>query len=146
MKKILLLPAITFCIFFTSCMPTAKFSTSSSFVDYTKYTTKGFFISEANSVSFEYDAIGSISTLVLSGTENKQNKKNNNAKNVSYGDGLLTTHKIIYATQQDVVDGLYNEAVKQGANGIINLKIEPYFNTLTKREGLQGSAMAIKRK
>lgn len=144
MRKTLLLMVIGCGIFFTSCVSTAQFSTSSSFVDYTKYTTKGFFISEANAVSFEYDAIGSISTLVLSGEKVKPSK---NTINAEYsGGGLLSPKNIVYATHQDVIEGLYNEAVKQGANGIINVKIEPYFNTLTKREGLQGTAMAIKRK
>lgn len=143
MKKVLLLVVIGFGMFFTGCMPTAKFGVTSNFVDYTKYTVKGFFISEANSVSFEYDAIGSISTLVLSGN---QGCKNENTKFKGGLVGDATNRDYVSATPQDVIEGLYNEAVKQGANGIINVRIEPYFNTLTKREGLQGSAMAIKRK
>ena len=36
-------------------------------IDYSKYNNKGFFITESNSVNFEYKAIGSISAKVESG-------------------------------------------------------------------------------
>ena len=126
----------------------------SEMIDYSKYAEKGFFITESNSVSFEYAAIGSISAKVESGYEiigaNKKKaveddiypKQSNINVKIKYGD-------YISATPEAAIEELYNKAIENGANGVINLRIDPittyiqqYGNIIT---GYFCTGMAIKR-
>ena len=70
--------------------------------DYSPLTSKGVFVTESNSVSFDYETIGSLYAISDGGWINK-----------TYVEPSL--------------DALYNEVLKQlaayNANGIVNLKI-----------------------
>lgn len=127
MKKALVyLSAIIFvscsAIFMTSCNM-APYVKSVGYIDYTMYDNV-FFVTESNSVSFEYKSLGSISVLVLSGYQGSQ---------------------YIRASAQDGVTALVEEAMKRTGNGILALKISPYTDYTTKQSGYFVTGMAIKK-
>lgn len=119
----------------SSCVTTYKwpYVQESSIIDYSHYAKKGFFITQANSVNFEYTPIGSISAKVEGGYEvlnidaikvsgdDIYSRKPETKIKVQYG-------KYIKATPDAAIDELYNQAVENKANGIIGLKIEPITN------------------
>lgn len=125
MKRALVLGMMVFLL--SSCMVYPKYSAKTYFTDCTKYTQDGFFITQSNSVSFDYQLIGLVNTLVLTGASE---------------DGTT----LIQASEDDVLYNLCEKSMLQKANGIIDLKITPYYDPVTKQQGLSGSAMAIKRK
>ena len=144
MKKLtaLLLVALAF----SSCR-TPFLSTSAS-IDYSKYSNKDFFITESNSVSFNYTPIASVINTQSSGYEHLV--KNGEVQYKNSYNGVKTprtTKKFVYATIEDTLDDLYNNAIKMGANGIINLKIvSEYANSKTPiLIGYSASGMAIKK-
>lgn len=94
-------------------------------LDYSEYTNKGFFLSESNSVNFEYKALGSVSAVstggyeVLSTTERKNMQDDvyisqEPSKSVKYG-------KYKSASSKDALSALCNKAMEVGANGVINI-------------------------
>ena len=98
MRKLLLLLPI---VFFTSCMIQGpQYAEYGRLVDYSGYDM---FISEATSVSFEYEPLGSVVANVESGYNKKE-----------YWE----------AKPEDALRVLVREASRKGANGIINVKIE----------------------
>ena len=99
----------------------SSYKSTSSIVKYV--TNNNFFMSESNSVSFDYQPIGSVRSLVTSGYER---------------------NKFIKVTPEEALQVLYMEAEKNGANGIINLKIEYHYSKGT-IEAVSASGMAIKR-
>ena len=90
--------------------------------DYSPLTSKGVFVTESNSVSFDYETIGSLYAISDGGWINK-----------TYVEPSL--------------DALYNEVLKQlaayNANGIVNLKIDVSGRIAdrTKRYSLEGMAI-----
>lgn len=90
--------------------------------DYSPLTSKGVFVTESNSVSFDYETIGSLYAISDGGWINK-----------------------IYV--EPSLDALYNEVLKQldayNANGIVNLKINVSGTVAdrTKRYSLEGMAI-----
>jgi uncharacterized protein YbjQ (UPF0145 family) len=99
MKKVIfiLIAAISFGL--TGCI-TKRYAEYSGTLYYDEFDD--FFITESNSVSFDYEPIGSVTAIAESG---------------------YLKRKYIRATANDALRVLYNEAEKNGANGIINLKI-----------------------
>ncbi len=83
-----------------SCSMGRQYTENAYVIDYTKY--RGIFITEANSVSFEYEPVGSIVASIGSGYDRR---------------------KYITASADDALYVLCEEARKHRANGIINLKI-----------------------
>jgi uncharacterized protein YbjQ (UPF0145 family) len=150
MKKI-----ISFCVVLllvTSCttykIPYRRYSGT---IDFSAYAQKGFFITESNSVSFSYEPLGSITSVVSSGYEilNLENLKSNDDiygsyKKIKYG-------KMIDASVNDALDELYNSALRLGADGIINFRSE-YVPSLYNKavlitpDSYVVSGMAIRRK
>ena len=149
---------------FSSCsiIPKTLYVGSVSIVDYTPYSDKGFFITESNSVSFEYTPVSSVMAVFRSGyastevvnTENKQ-PKSKHSDDVYSGQSAskrIKTGDFIESTPQSVLEELYRKSVEIGANGIINLKISSFteggIDNLGKPITLIGytaSGMAIKR-
>ncbi|MDR0681615.1 MAG: hypothetical protein LBG15_07200, partial [Dysgonamonadaceae bacterium] len=65
MKKAALVLILTV---FTSCVPGRMgYHTNTYIIDYSVFTEKGFFVSESNSVSFDYRPLGSLHVTVYSG-------------------------------------------------------------------------------
>ncbi|MEJ2884370.1 hypothetical protein [Pedobacter sp. GR22-6] len=114
--------------------------------DYSKYSDKGFFFSESNSVNFNYVPIGSVNAYNESGYEIisaiKEHKNNDDVLMTAESFHTSTRgygSKLILADRSELLDEVYKEAVNKGANGVINLK----FVFTTKSISISG--MAIKR-
>ncbi|HCJ27461.1 hypothetical protein PO397_22980 [Bacteroides ovatus] len=135
MKKVLL---FVFAIgLLTSCATSAisypepyGFST---FLDYSPLTNKGIYVTESNSVSFDYKTLGSVSATEVSGWVKKEkvlkvankNKKNNVddmyadvERNQSNGKYMRMSPSLDVAMER-----MANTLKEVDANGIINLKI-----------------------
>ncbi|NDV46626.1 hypothetical protein D0T49_06160 [Paludibacter sp. 221] len=113
MRKLLFLLFISLLLF--SCK-IVKFypETYSNALDFKSYTEKGFFITTSPSVNFDYEPIGMVSSSARSGY-NKELKENK-SKRVYFR-----------ANPSDALNELHREAIKRGANGVIDLKI--YYET-----------------
>lgn len=150
MKKLLLLWVVVL----SGCSSLKNpFILESVVIDYSKYSEKGFFISESNSVSFEYIAIGSVLSRSESGFEvvdiaEKDSKGSDGiyraekVPNIKYG-------KYREAYLVEVLDGLYERCISLGADGLIGLKTETIYTVINGKSyvtGFAASGMAIKRK
>ena len=147
MKKILLLAVAALAM--TSCSK-IPYTSTVTVIDYSYFTKKGFFITEAPSVSFDYEPVGSIMVRVESGHEvTKEEKKV--SKSILGGEIETYTTKFgkyKVATIDDALDFIYEESTKVGANGLINVKITPlstYLSGQTYVTGYIVSGMAIKK-
>jgi hypothetical protein len=145
MKKIILM--MLFCTFIIASCVSVKYPyiNESRVVDYSEYTSKGFYITEFNTVRFEYEAIGRIMVNIKSGYEvlNIEAEKKEDAYYIA-NKTKIKYGKFIYATPDDAVRELYNIAVESGANGIIDLSI----NTITINGNIVGysaTGMSIKK-
>jgi len=104
-----------------------RYTETSSILKYNEYGD--FFLSESNSVSFSYQPIGSVTSNVKTGYEGK---------------------RYIIANAEDALYVLCQEARKNGADGIINLKFT--YNWVKLKTGetalsdVSASGMAIRRR
>ncbi|MFD2962810.1 MULTISPECIES: hypothetical protein [Olivibacter] len=128
-------------------------------IDYSSYSKNGFFITESNSVNFNYSPISSLSSIFISGyaetdmaappKEIKEAKFKDDVYSGPSKTGYVKKGTYVEATEEGVIKQLYEKALEVGATGIINLKISPI--TYTTKEGnilikgYQGSGMAIKK-
>jgi len=119
MKKVLLGVLIVTALSGCRSIPYESYST---FLDYSSYTTQGFFLSESNSVSFEYKALGSLTGTVSDGDDKGEFKR---------------------AYMDDAVKVMIDKAKEVGANGIINIKYD-IINT-NDRITIIARGMAIKK-
>lgn len=149
MKKFILFVFVAVSlIIFASCMPKRAFTKVSSAVDYTKYSENGFFMTEANSVSFRYEPLGSITAIARSGYEVIGSDDSSNFQDDTYG---KPAKKVKYgeyrsAYPEDALEELYNKALEMGANGVINLKFTYLSQTNSLiPEGWMVTGMAIKK-
>lgn len=146
MKKLLILSVI--CLSLGGCkVYEPKFDLETYYLDYRPFTSDGFFITESNSVSFEYTSVGSILVESTSGYTKEKTKKVEN--NDIYGDGTYEDSKYIYrdASLYDCLEDAILQAKQLGADGIINLEMKP-INKLKKgyyADGYYITGMAIKR-
>lgn len=109
---------------FTSCFPKFEAIRRASILDYTEFTSKGFFVTESNSVSFDYEAIGSVIGENYGGYEvsSKKNKMSEDTYSrlteitVKYG-------KHIPARADVALREMILKAMEKGANGVINVRI-----------------------
>lgn len=150
MKKILFISIIA--LFLSSCVTyKPAYTRFTEGVDFSEYTRRGFFITESNSVSFNYDPVGSLSSVVRGGYEvlgtdtyRSEDEVYGTHTKVRYG-------SFIPASVDDALDELYNSARELGADGIINFKLtyhpsEYEKNVLVRHSSYVVSGMAIKRK
>ena len=125
MKKVLL--SILFVGLLTSCV-TPKLPEpygTSTILDYSPLTSKGFYVTESNSVSFDYQAIASVSATEVAGWVKKDKKQvisdGTLRKNVKPSSGkYIRVSPDINAAMDRMVEILRTV----GANGIINLNIQ----------------------
>jgi uncharacterized protein YbjQ (UPF0145 family) len=144
MKKLTALLLLALAV--SSCR--TPFLSSNASIDYTKYSERHFFFTESNSVSFDYTPIASVINTQISGYEHLFKNGVEQFKTGDYGYKVAkTTNKQKFATVESTLDDLYNNAVKMGANGVINLKIVNQYSTgkLPVVVGYSASGMAIKR-
>lgn len=116
----------------TGCatLPKWPYVQESSIIDYSEYAKKNFFITESESVNFNYTAIGSISAKVESGYEVLNAKTYQVSGDDIYTNEPQTKVKIKYgkyvkATPEAALEELYARALDSGANGIVGLDIKP---------------------
>lgn len=152
-----LIIAIFVVAFLAGCGVTKFGVYSVTAIDYDRYTKQGFFITESNSVSFEYEPVSSISALVTDGYVDTELVEKNDRVTTTrrphndnvYGTGGSSVSKknMVYVegTPDLVTDILVEEAIKMGANGIINFKYTPVNNHEGILAGYTASGMAIKR-
>lgn len=97
MSRFLLL--LTIIVSMSSCFPLEQM-TVTEIKDYSSLTDKGIFVTEANSVNFDYTPIGSVVSTTLSGIDD-------------LGRYVLNMDKAF--------DNIAEELLKKEANGLINL-------------------------
>lgn len=126
MKKLLL---FLFAVTLASCS-TLQYKATTYSIDYAKYTELGFFITESNSVSFEYIPVASVGSKIESGYTSADRDSGKN--------------QLTYATGEDALAYLVAQSQKLGANAIIGLKIvDVSINAAI--PAFTASGMAIKR-
>nr|DAW09132.1 MAG TPA: Selenium binding protein, Selenium-Binding Protein [Caudoviricetes sp.] len=106
----------------------------SSLLDYSPLTDKGIFVTESNSVSFDYEALGSVSATevggwVKKGKEPKATRESNKSRNddmyVDIDRNQYTGKYVYVAPSLDMaMERMVNTLKVVGANGIINLKVQ----------------------
>ena len=95
--------------FLSSCATTTNYSVTSSYIDYSKYTDKGFYITPFSNVNFDYTVVGDITVVVTPGYATDE--KGNFAKELKH------------VSIEDALDELYATCVKKGANGAIAMQV-----------------------
>ncbi len=149
MKFLKLITLSVLCISSVSCTP--KFSSKVYYTDYQRYSDAGFFITESNTVSFDYVPVGSVvvrqTAGVMSDTEIiSQNVPEKRGYDELYGELEKKRHSNSWKLPSDytALDAVYKVAKEQNADGIINLKITmPEVNNA---DIIELSGMLIKRK
>ena len=117
--------AILFCtamaVFLGSCGVKTPYFEYAVFADYRLLAEKGFFVTEAESVSFDYETIGFMSVQVSSGYRSITKDGKPGEKKV----GLLEekTEEYKKATLPDALEYFREKAVSTGANGAIRMDI-----------------------
>ncbi|WP_304649350.1 hypothetical protein [uncultured Duncaniella sp.] len=148
--KLHILAMIVVAFLFASCSQKILYTESVGFVDYSTYLNEGIFLTESNSVNFEYDAIGSVSAVVYSG-DAVVSQSEQVDKNEIYGERTKVKNKVGWkaASPDDALNAAVAQVRKQGGNGLINIKITPTTeidNAKRVRTGFLITGMAIKRK
>lgn len=147
MKKIFFFTLIS--ILISSCT-TVKYSEYGYSLDYSSYTSQGFFLTEAPSVNFNYDPVGSVIGVSISGYEKNKSEKASYTKTLSDGSKIYNADfgkdpsNYVRASYENAVYQLVNESKKIGANGIIGLKFQTSSTTDGRLE-IRAYGMAIKK-
>lgn len=125
MKKIFLIIEST--LLLVSCAPVYQLAPRSyiGIIGYSPLTEKGIYVTESNSVSFDYKAIGSVYAEEIGGWVRKDGKPESSDPKEAYY--LISSGKKKIYVQPDI-NAIFKKLVDQlkqsGANGIVNLKIE----------------------
>ena len=109
-------------------------------IDYSILTQKGYFVTESNSVNFDYEAIGSIYAEEVGGWVPKDGKSKSTDPKENYYINSNRKHIYQEPNLQNTYANIANKLKAVGANGIINLKISNYSNKIII------TGMAIKKK
>lgn len=138
MKKYLIVGL--FAVFLSGCASRAVWHTVS--IDYTSYYNEGFFITESNSVSFDYEPVGSFVTTVISGTVRQTQR--HRGRNVT-----RTVNKVM--DHSDALNELVYQCKQKGADAVINVKYRVLhkaksYDPNNTETSYEISGMAIKRK
>lgn len=143
MKHVLLL-LLTFVL--GSCV---TYGPVTNYVDYSAYVKNGMFLTESNSVSFEYQPKGSIQVLLYNGylpkSEAKEQTKSKMKEDGIYYQNTAMSSKFKNATLYEALDMAVKIAEENGANGIINLRYEYLPVIKSSPGGWQITGMAIQK-
>lgn len=113
-------------------------------IDYSRYTSQGFFITESNSVSFDYKPIGSVVTVVK-GTKKKETGKQGKGDSVQERKkSFFDEPRAEYYSVYEAIDEFVRKSKNAGANGTINFKVS-YTNDKEFGNGYVITGMAIKK-
>lgn len=123
MKKLLLYS--TFIVLLSGCATVRPVPKSIAIViDYSILTNKGIFVTESNSVSFDYEAVGSVFIEETGGWIDKNVKmSSNNQNDDSYYNPSGGSKIYESPSLQMSFNNLADKLESIGANGIINLNI-----------------------
>ena len=158
MKKCLLL--ITSVLVFASCATTQKPApfTPVSMLDYSLLTERGIFVTESNSVGFDYETIGSVLIQGYGGYVKHNDKKGKRERIVTQDDyyihdeGFPITKGKYQYIEPSLVDAMITlgDYLKDvGANGIINIKVtvmpEDINDDTNNKDKIVITGMAIRR-
>lgn len=147
-SQVLLLTAVFVATLFSSCSK-SQYGIYTGFVDYTAYSNNGFFLTESNSVGFEYTPIGSLVVNVESGYANVEVTTVDVEHSVRQNKQVVKVQeKWKNADINDVIGYAVQLANSNGGNGIINMKSEPVFRYVNGVRYIAGyilTGMVIKR-
>lgn len=145
MKRVLYILLLASCL--TSCSVKIPYLRSVEFVDYASLSQEyGLFLSESNSVSFDYETIGSVSVTEKSGHKmGTYSKKYNDDIYDTSGNKKIKMGDYIPATSGSALRLACEQAVLRGGNGIVNIKIVYIPATKTSMPGYHVSGMIIKK-
>lgn len=125
------------------------------FVDYKEAGKGRVFISEANSVSFEYEPLGSVIVEEISGykpkVKHRDLEKEQKLEPLYIGpssDYVVEDDddsKYANANAQSALNYAVDEVIRMGGNGLINVKISTYYPEKSNRRVVAVYGMAIKR-
>lgn len=121
------------------------------YIDYKEAGQGKVFISEANSVSFEYEPIGSIVVVESSGVVKTTvpTTEKERSSDALYGPGpsTKTVSRYSQATAQTALNYAAQQALLLGGDGIINLQLSTEFDKKGEKvETVTVTGMVIKRK
>lgn len=133
----------------SSCAP--KFSSRVFYTDYQKYAAEGFFVTESNTVPFDYTPVGSVLIRQKAGvmSENEimaQEVREKRGYDEIYGEYEKKRFSNSWKSPSDytLLDAAQKVAMGQNADGIINLRV--YFPDINNRNVVELAGMLIKRK
>lgn len=148
MKNVLLSIICVSAASLTSCAPKMQYVASSSYINYQTYVDQGVYITESNSVNFDYTPLGSVSAIVFPGYV-KATRPSQYQYNDLNGKPQLTEeyNKWKSADVQDAIALVVEKAKQQGGNGVINFSIKPTSESDGKaiRHGFLVSGMVIRK-
>lgn len=124
MKKVFLLSLIVTLLTLTSCVATFPYSQHTTIINFSIFTEAGIFVTESNSVSFDYQPLGSIKSVVSSGYTVKNRKVTKDIDDVYTDHDKVKMDGYIEATLDDTIYEFIDSAKELNANGIINLKVD----------------------
>lgn len=113
---------LVFVFFLSSCV-TIEQMTITDIKDYTSFTERGIFITEANNVNFDYVPLSSVVSMTQGAVRNL----------MSYTINL-----------NEAFESIAEELIKKGANGLINLSISPGYSNNMYYMTVTGMAIHIK--
>ena len=139
MKKVLLLIfAITALVLASGCSTvTPKYIERVYSLDYSEYSESGFFITESNSVNFEYTPIATVVVTIYEGEGGEW----------KYYKGKMYHSGGVAAMPADALEKAVSHTKQLGGNALINLKLTPSTINIVgiEQSGIILSGMAIKR-
>lgn len=149
MKLKNLFAAAALAVLLASCSP-QKFVSNTYYFDYTPYTSDGFFLTQLESVPFDYQALGSMEVVETSGNDKefKQVKESKNFDDAIYNiNGSSVGGKNWrWADEGSALSSLVKNAKTIGGDGIVALKFNNYIDEKSKAAKVSVSGMVIKRK
>ena len=142
-KPFIISIAVVAMLLTTACAPKTYYNTSIGYINYSKYSESGIFLTESNSVNFDYTPLGSVSVTILSGNVKKTRPNRYNYVDYNYVDafGNLPDEKYtewVVASPEEAIHLATQKAMEQGGNGIINLKFEPITHVVDSKHPQSG--------
>lgn len=123
MKKVSIVLMLLLTLCFTSCVSLLpKPHSYSSCIDYGYLSQQGVFITESNSVSFDYQPLGSLYVECTGGWDKKRAKLENSEMEDIYMEDAKN-NSYVPATIEEAFDLALAELDRLKGNGIINFKI-----------------------
>lgn len=136
MKKLYFILAIAMIAAITSCT-SVKFGHTTSYLDYSRFSDQGFFVTEANTVPFDYTPVGSMSVTEYSGMDDSKEfrqTRENLKEGKKFDDGIYDSKtpknksKWHTANVNSALDAIVERARIAGGNGLMDMQITPVFN------------------